>query len=95
MKKVTLKNYAVKHKMSLFSVVKLLKSGKLKSETTRENGKERVYILIENQETETQTITDIENQQPEEKRLDMRVAELEREVERLRNILEKLQEREN
>jgi predicted RNase H-like nuclease (RuvC/YqgF family) len=95
MKKVTLKNYAVKHKMSLFSVVKLVKSGKLKSETTRENGKERVYILIENQETETQTITDIENQQPEEKRLDMRVAELEREVERLRNILEKLQEREN
>lgn len=47
MKKVTLKAYALKHKLSLFNVVKMLKSGQIPSETVEENGKETVYILID------------------------------------------------
>ena len=45
MEKMTLKQYAVKHKLSLFNVVKMVKSGKLQSETVEENGKEVTYIL--------------------------------------------------
>jgi len=47
MERVTLKSYAVKHKLSLFNVVKMVKSGQLKSETVEENGKEVTYILSE------------------------------------------------
>jgi len=36
MEKITLKAYAIKHKMSMFQVVKLVKSGKVKSETIEE-----------------------------------------------------------
>ena len=45
MEKMTLKQYAVKHKLSLFNVVKMVKNGKLQSETVEENGKEVTYIL--------------------------------------------------
>ncbi len=51
MGKMTLKSYAVKHKMSMFQVVKLVKSGKVKSETVEEHGKNVVYILEEEQKT--------------------------------------------
>ena len=47
MERMTLKSYAVKHKLSLFNVVKMVKSGQLKSETVEENGKEVTYILPE------------------------------------------------
>lgn len=47
MEKLTLKAYAVKHKLSIFNVVKLVKSGKLKSVTENENGKDVTYILLE------------------------------------------------
>ena len=47
MKKVTIKAYAVKHKLSIFNVMKMVKSKKLKSITLDENGKEQIYILID------------------------------------------------
>ena len=47
MGKITLKAYAVKHKMSMFQVVKLVKSGQLKSETVEEEGGNVVYIIEE------------------------------------------------
>ena len=45
MKQMTLKQYAVKHKLSLFNVVKMVKNGQLQSETVEENGKEVTYVL--------------------------------------------------
>ncbi len=45
MKRMTLKQYAVKHKLSLFNVVKMVKNGQLQSETVEENGKEVTYVL--------------------------------------------------
>ena len=42
---MTLKQYAVKHKLSLFNVVKMVKNGQLQSETVEENGKEVTYVL--------------------------------------------------
>jgi len=45
--KMTIKAYARKHKMSIFQVVKMVKSGSLKSEVTQEEGKEVTYVLLE------------------------------------------------
>jgi len=53
MEKMTLKQYAVKHKLSLFNVVKMVKSGKLQSETVEENGKEVTYVLPDASKDET------------------------------------------
>ena len=47
MKKTTIKEYAVKHKLSIFNVMKMVKSGKLKSQTMKESGKEILYILYD------------------------------------------------
>ena len=52
MEKMTLKQYAVKHKLSLFNVIKMVKSGKLQSETVKENGKEVTYVLPEASESD-------------------------------------------
>ena len=49
MKKLTMKAYAVKHKLSIFNVIKMLKSGKLKSMIEEEEGKEITYILLDNE----------------------------------------------
>jgi len=47
MKKTTIKEYAVKRKLSIFNVMKMVKSGKLNSQTIKENGKEILYILYD------------------------------------------------
>ena len=44
MEKLTIKAYATKHKLSIFNVVKMTKSGQLPTQTVEEDGKERVYI---------------------------------------------------
>ncbi len=47
MEKISIKSYAVKHKLSMFNVIKMTKSGQLPTETVVENGKDVVYILID------------------------------------------------
>jgi len=47
MKKITIKAYAVKHKLSIFNVMKMVKSGKLKTIIEEEEGKEKTYILLD------------------------------------------------
>ncbi len=91
MKKMTLKAYAVKHKMSMFNVVKLVKSGKVRSETVEEDGKNVIYIFEETAELEPS----VENATPaggEEKPegLLRRVAALEEETGLLRKEIEAL-----
>jgi len=44
---MTIKAYAVKHKLSIFNVMKMLKSGKVKSEVFNEKGREVTYILYD------------------------------------------------
>ena len=51
MEKVSLKAYAVKHKLSLFNVMKMVKSGKLKSIIEEEDGREITYVILD-EETE-------------------------------------------
>lgn len=47
MDKITIKAYAVKHKLSIFNVMKMAKSGKLKTIIEEENGKDIMYILLD------------------------------------------------
>jgi len=47
MQKVTIKAYAVKHKLSIFNVMKMVKAGKLKTDVEDINGKEVTYIVID------------------------------------------------
>jgi hypothetical protein len=44
---MTIKAYAVKHKLSIFNVMKMVKSGKVKSEVFNEKGREVTYILYD------------------------------------------------
>ena len=47
MKKVTIKEYAVKYKLSIFNVMKMVRSGKLNSEEKEEGDKKSIYILLD------------------------------------------------
>jgi len=47
MKALTVKEYAVKNKISIFNVIKMAKSGKLPSETRKVEGKDELFILTE------------------------------------------------
>jgi hypothetical protein len=65
MERMTIKAYAVKHKLSIFNVMKMIKSGKVKSEVFQEKGREVTYILYDEEsekEIEEQIIP-IENKQ--------------------------------
>ncbi len=85
MEKMSLKAYAVKHKLSLFNVVKMSKSGQVPTETVQENGKDVIYILIDEEVEKkvTQTIVSAESKAP---------YSLRKENERLRKEIEKLKE---
>ncbi len=50
MEKITLREYAKRNKLSYFAVMKLVRNGKVKSETVSENGKDVEYILIDDKE---------------------------------------------
>ena len=87
--KMSVKAYAVKHRLSIFNVVKMVKSGELKSETVTEDGKERLYILI-NKEKEREIKQKIINpkESGDESQLKREVERLTREVRAMRAELE-------
>ena len=65
MERIGIKAYAVKHKLSIFNVMKMIKSGKVKSEIFQEKGRDVTYILYDEtseHEIEEQIIP-IENKQ--------------------------------
>ncbi|WP_373032106.1 hypothetical protein [Sulfurovum sp.] len=85
MEKVSIKAYAARHKLSIFNVVKMTKSGQLPIETVQVNGKDIVYILIDKDvENEVEkSIVREENKVP---------YSLRKENERLKKEIEKLKE---
>lgn len=46
MKLMSIKEYAISHKISIYDVVKMTKNGKLKIQTKKNEGKEEVFILV-------------------------------------------------
>ena len=93
MEKVTIKAYAVKHKLSIFNVMKMVKSGKLESDIVEEDGKEKIYIIL-NEATEKEIkeqIVPIERK--EEMMFKEEVKLLRKEVQLLRKEIEDLKQR--
>lgn len=94
MERMSIKAYAVKHKLSIFNVMKMVKSGKVKSEVFQEKGREVTYILYDEkseQEIQEQIVpieTKKEIQMAEElKLLKQEVQWLRKEVETLKKTL--------
>lgn len=92
MEKITLKAYAVKHKLSLFNVVKMTKAGQIPSETVQENGRDVVYVLIDEaiEEKVTEGIAQEKNEEPyslkkENARLRKEIIKLQAEIATLKN----------
>jgi len=84
MKKVTIKAYAVKHKLSIFNVMKMVKSGKLKSTTVDENGKEQTYIILDDAIEEEVKKSIVPTDEKDTKGLNEEVRLLKNEVAKLR-----------
>jgi len=85
-----MKAYAVKYKLSLFNVVKLVKSGKLKSETVMEEGREKVYVIMDDHGISGEKEVKTGMQHAGEEGLEVRVIQLESEVQRLRREMDAL-----
>jgi len=85
MEKLSIKAYAAKHKLSIFNVVKMTKSGQVPTETVVENGKDVVYILLDDdvEKKVKKSIVQEENKEP---------YSLKKENERLKKEIEKLKE---
>lgn len=85
MEKLSIKAYAARHKLSIFNVVKMTKSGQLPTESVVENGKDVVYILIDDavEHRVKQSIIKEGNKEP---------YTLRKENERLKKEIEKLKE---
>jgi len=87
MERMSIKSYAAKNKISMFNVVKMVKSGQLKSEVIEENGKEVTYILCE--ETPVSAVVAKEKaEETEESILQERIARLEQDVAVLKRELD-------
>ena len=93
MEKLSIKAYAAKHKLSIFNVVKMTKSGQVPTETVVENGKDVVYILLDD-EVEKKvkgSIVQEENKEPYSLRKEN--ARLKKEIEKLKEEIAILKNR--
>jgi len=91
MEKIGLKEYARKHKLSIYNVIKMTREGTLKSEKVEENGKEVVYILVDD-ETEEQLASEIIPQNPPKSLKEENIL-LKAEIKRLKEELAKCKKR--
>lgn len=92
MEKLTIKAYAAKHKLSIFNVVKMTKSGQLPTQIVEENGKETVYILIDDdvEKMVEKSIVNESQKEPyslrkENERLKEEIKQLKKEIAELKN----------
>ena len=93
MENITIKAYAVKHKLSIFNVMKMVKSGKLKSTTIEENGKEHTYIILDDAIEEEVKKSIVPNDEKDTKGLNEEVRLLKHEVAKLREEIVPLSEK--
>jgi len=92
MKQVSLRAYAQIHKLSYFNVMKMVKNGDVKSTTINENGKDVQYVLVE-EEQEKNISNNIIKTSAQKLTLKEENILLKREVERLKEELEKCNKR--
>ena len=93
LERITIKAYAVKHKLSIFNVMKMMKSGKIKSEVFNEKGRDVTYILFD-EETEKEISEQIVPMgQKEDLVLREEIKFLRKEIQYLRKDVEELKKR--
>lgn len=93
MEKISIKSYALKHKLSLFNVVKMTKSGQIPTQTVVENGKDVVYILLDDTVEERVQNSIVPNEKKEPYSLRKENARLKKEIEKLKAEIAKLKNR--
>lgn len=93
MEKVSIKTYARKHKLSIFNVVKMTKSGQLPTETVLENGKDVVYILIDKNVENKVTKAIVQEEGTEPYSLRKENVRLKKEIEKLKEEIATLKNR--
>ena len=97
MERITIKAYAVKHKLSMFNVMKMVKSGQVKSEVFNEKGREVTYILFDEKsekEIEEKIVPiDMSKEEKDDVALAEAVRLLKMEVQALREEVESLKKR--
>ncbi|EIF51480.1 hypothetical protein [Sulfurovum sp. AR] len=93
MEKLTIKAYAVKHKLSMFDVVKMTKSGQVATETVVENGKDVVYILLDDTVEKTVQKSTVKEENKEPYSLRKENARLKKEIEKLKKEIAQLKNR--
>jgi len=93
LERITIKAYAVKHKLSIFNVMKMVKSGQVKSEVFNEKGREVTYILFD-EETEKEVREKIvPMEQKEDLLLHDEIRFLRKEIQLLREDVEVLKKK--
>jgi len=92
MEKLTIKAYAKRHKISIFSAMKRVREGSVRSETVLEEGKEVIYVLEDTVEAEKrETPVTAPEQAPIS--LESEIAMLKKEMAALRKELEALKKK--
>lgn len=56
MNTMSIKEYAIAHKLSIYNVVKMTKNGTLQTETKKVDGKDEVFIIDEGSPNEQSTL---------------------------------------
>ena len=90
MEKLTIREYATRYKLSTFNVMKMTKSGALKTEVIVQDGKEVVHIMIE--ENREDKVDKPEETRHEPRSLKVENMLLKKEIVRLKEALEKCKE---
>ncbi|MBD3789120.1 MAG: hypothetical protein IE885_01920 [Campylobacterales bacterium] len=93
MQKMTIKEYAQKHKLSIFNVVKMTRSGELETQTVNENGKDIIFIIVKNEntinikESQVSDTTEPYSLRKENERLKAEILQLKEEIKELKKIV--------
>lgn len=90
MNRITLKDYAVKHKLSIFNVMKMIRADKLKSEEVEEDGKKVLYVILDEKTEDEITNAIIPIEKKEELSLREEINFLKEDVRKLRKEVEAL-----
>jgi uncharacterized protein YceH (UPF0502 family) len=90
MERMTIKAYATKHKLSIFNVVKMVKSGQLKSEIVEEDGKEVTYVIAQTHSESMQKEESGSTKEEPTASLEEKVARLEQDVAIMKRELDAL-----
>jgi len=93
MERMTIKAYAVKHKLSMFNVMKMIKAGEIKSEVFHEKGREVTYILIDDAKEKEISEKIIPIEQKQDFDLKQEMFALKKELKRLQEEVEVLKKK--